>query len=128
VFAGAGLFVSTPGLGGRPGGGTEYGISLGFGIAKSDQPTDGGEATATVIGTPSYLAPERAAGAPAGVGSDLWVVGVVLCEALTAAKPFQGPTPLAGVTTARGTAMGETAAAITDRRLGWGAVALGSYR
>ena len=35
-----------------------------FGIAKAHLPADGGEATATavVIGTRSYLAPERAAG------------------------------------------------------------------
>src|SRR5260370_758719 len=55
------------------------------GIAKAYQPSDGGAVTATamVVGTPSYLAPERAEGAPAGVASDLWAVGVVLYEALT---------------------------------------------
>jgi serine/threonine protein kinase len=68
-----------------------------FGIAKSGQPSDGSDATATamVIGTPGYLAPERAAGGPASTVSDLWAVGVVLYEALTAAMPFEGPTPLA---------------------------------
>ena len=74
-----------------------------FGIAKPDQPADGGEATATamVIGTPSYLAPERAAGAPASVASDLWAVGVVLYEAAAGVRPFQGATPLAVALAAR---------------------------
>jgi serine/threonine-protein kinase len=68
-----------------------------FGIAKLGELSSGSEATATaiVIGTPGYLAPERAAGGPASPVSDLWAVGVVLYEALTAAKPFEGPTPLA---------------------------------
>jgi serine/threonine protein kinase len=74
-----------------------------FGIAKAQQPSDGGDVTATamVVGTPSYLAPERAEGAPAGVASDLWAVGVVLYEALTAVKPFAASTPLATVLAAR---------------------------
>ena len=73
-----------------------------FGIAKADQPPDS-EATATamVIGTPSYLAPERAAGAPATVASDVWAVGVVLYEAAAGVRPFQGATPLAVVLAAR---------------------------
>jgi serine/threonine protein kinase len=68
-----------------------------FGIAKLGERSSGSDATATamVIGTPGYLAPERAAGDPASTESDLWAVGVVLYEALTAAKPFEGPTPLA---------------------------------
>ncbi len=74
-----------------------------FGIAKSIEPTAGIDTTTTamVIGTPGYLAPERAAGAPATPASDLWSVGVVLYEALTGTKTFQGPTPLAAVLAAR---------------------------
>ena len=73
-----------------------------FGIAKANRPADS-EATATamVIGTPSYLAPERAAGAPASVATDLWAVGVVLYEATVGVRPFQGTTPLAVVLAAR---------------------------
>ena len=52
-------------------------------------------ATGTVIGTPAYLAPERAMGQPATPQSDLYSVGVVLYEALTGRKPFAGSTPLA---------------------------------
>ena len=72
-----------------------------FGIAKSDPPSGDATATAAVIGTPSYLAPERAAGAPASVASDLWAVGVVLYEASTGVKPYQGVTPLAAALAAR---------------------------
>jgi serine/threonine-protein kinase len=68
-----------------------------FGIAKLGERNSGSDATATgmVLGTPGYLAPERAAGGPPSTVSDLWAVGVVLYEALTATKPFEGPTLLA---------------------------------
>jgi serine/threonine-protein kinase len=74
-----------------------------FGIAKAAEPIEGDDATtrAMVIGTPNYLAPERAEGDPASVASDLWAVGVVLYEALAGVKPFQAPTPLAVVLAAR---------------------------
>jgi serine/threonine protein kinase len=64
-----------------------------FGIATSS----GGELTETgvVIGTPLYLAPERVAGAPASVRSDLYAVGVMAYEALAGTPPFRGDTPLA---------------------------------
>jgi serine/threonine-protein kinase len=48
-----------------------------------------------VVGTPAYLAPERAMGEPATPQSDLYSLGVVLYEALTGAKPFPGKTPVA---------------------------------
>jgi serine/threonine-protein kinase len=68
-----------------------------FGIAKSVQESDGGDLTTTgqLLGTPSYLAPERLDGAPASARSDLWALGVVLYEALAGAKPFAGASPLA---------------------------------
>ena len=52
-------------------------------------------ATGQVLGTPRYLAPEQAAGAPAGPASDLYAVGAVLFEALAGHAPFDGPSPLA---------------------------------
>lgn len=70
-----------------------------FGIAKGLEPRPGQAAdltaTAMLIGTPAYLAPERLAGQPATERSDLWSVGVVLYEALAGVKPFVGATPLA---------------------------------
>ncbi len=47
--------------------------------------------TGTVIGTPAYLAPERAAGEPATPASDLYSLGVVAYECLTGTRPFSGP-------------------------------------
>lgn len=64
-----------------------------FGIAKT---ADGLDHTATgmIVGTPSYLAPERLAGAPATTRSDLYATGVLLYEALTDTKPFPAGSPL----------------------------------
>lgn len=70
-----------------------------FGIAKGLEPRQGQStdltATAMLIGTPAYLAPERLAGQPATVACDLWAVGAVIYEALAGVKPFAGATPLA---------------------------------
>jgi eukaryotic-like serine/threonine-protein kinase len=49
-----------------------------------------------LIGTPAYLAPERAAGAPATPAADLYALGVVAHQCLTGQLPFQGE-PLAVV-------------------------------
>jgi predicted Ser/Thr protein kinase len=68
-----------------------------FGIAKAIHPSPDADQTTMnmVLGTPSYLAPERAQGLPATVASDLWAVGVLLYEAVTGVKPFEGDNPLA---------------------------------
>jgi serine/threonine protein kinase len=68
-----------------------------FGIAKALEPAPADvdlTITGEVIGTPRYLAPERAAGEQATVASDLWAVGVVLYEALTGRPPFDADTAL----------------------------------
>lgn len=67
-----------------------------FGIAKVLEDTNADHtATNLVIGTPAYLAPERLNGHPSTPQGDLYALGVVLYEALTGRKPYDGPTPIA---------------------------------
>jgi tetratricopeptide (TPR) repeat protein/predicted Ser/Thr protein kinase len=67
-----------------------------FGLAKSLQGNSHITMTGTVVGTPSYMAPEQAAGKIALVGktSDVYSLGAVLYEILTGLPPFKGPNPV----------------------------------
>lgn len=44
----------------------------------------------TIVGTPSYLAPEQARGERADARSDVFGIGAVLCQVLTGEPPFRG--------------------------------------
>ncbi|MBK7556178.1 MAG: serine/threonine protein kinase [Flavobacteriales bacterium] len=75
-----------------------------FGIAKADAPApaaartgpSGGPLTQEdlLVGTPEYMAPEQARGQTVDARTDVWAVGVVLCECLTGRRPFRGETPI----------------------------------
>jgi serine/threonine-protein kinase len=66
-----------------------------FGIAKMVEPSDEADTSTLALSgelyaTPAYLAPERRAGAPATPATDLYAVGVMLCEAVTGTRPVAG--------------------------------------
>ncbi len=66
---------------------TDFGIAYAAGSASVTSP-------GALIGTPAYLAPERAAGAPATPAADLYALGIVAYQCLTGGLPFDGE-PLA---------------------------------
>jgi hypothetical protein len=51
--------------------------------------------TGTQLGTPEYMSPEQVKGQPADARSDVYAVGILLYEMLTADVPFRADTPAA---------------------------------
>ncbi|AQZ66407.1 serine/threonine protein kinase [[Actinomadura] parvosata subsp. kistnae] len=78
-------------------GGESHAVLTDFGLATSlEKPVDltiAGE----VVGTPAYIAPERARGGPPTPQSDLWSLGVTLYAAVEGRSPFEQEGALATI-------------------------------
>lgn len=67
---------------------TDFGLAKQLGAA-------GQTASGAVMGTPSYMAPEQAAGRKdVGPAADVYALGAILYECLTGRPPFRAATPL----------------------------------
>jgi serine/threonine-protein kinase len=80
----------------RPG--EDFAKVLDFGIAKlRDEVAVAQTSAGSIVGTPSYLAPEQARGDPLDARADLYAVGCLLYELLAGQPPFAGRNPMAVV-------------------------------
>jgi serine/threonine protein kinase len=67
-----------------------------FGLAKRLDVDQGHTRSGAIMGTPSYMAPEQAAGNSKHIGpaADVYALGAILYELLTGRPPFRAATPL----------------------------------
>jgi serine/threonine protein kinase/tetratricopeptide (TPR) repeat protein len=73
------------------GGDPDFVKVLDFGICKQIDSISSSQTTpGMVMGSPNYMAPEQAAGAPADIKSDIYALGTILFEMLTGRLPFTG--------------------------------------
>ena len=62
-----------------------------FGIARLDDGSSGVTLTGHTVGTAAYLSPEQVRGEPVSGSGDVYALGLLLLEALTAVRAYPGP-------------------------------------
>jgi serine/threonine protein kinase len=67
----------------------DFGVARAIVRAAGEQVSPGG----LVVGTPSYMSPEQAAGRPVDQRTDVYALACVIFEMLLGDPPFTGPTP-----------------------------------
>jgi TolB-like protein len=92
----------------------DFGLALPVATVGADasQTLPGLTLPGTVMGTPSYMAPEQVLAQPVDRRTDLYALGALLFEMLSGAPPFQAPTPvetLARIISERPPALGGSA-------------------
>jgi serine/threonine protein kinase len=68
----------------------DFGLARGHGVGMSSLTRTG-----VIVGTPAYMSPEQFDGRPVDERSDVYALGAVLFELLTAELPFQAPNAMA---------------------------------
>lgn len=100
--------------------GTEDHVSiLDFGLAKFRDAVLMQDITASamLVGTPGYMSPEQTDGEEAGIGSDLYAVGIILFEMLTDRKPYEADNPLSVLRMHRDAKIPSVRARAPDRKI-----------
>ena len=66
-------------------------LDFGISVLASEQERDGGS-TSTIVGTPTFLAPEQIKSGPVGPATDVYALGVLMYRILAGTDPFPGDT------------------------------------
>jgi eukaryotic-like serine/threonine-protein kinase len=71
---------------------TDFGLARS--VVRAGDPAATLSATAGIVGTPAYMAPEQVEGGKITAAADIYALGVAMYEMVTGQQPFTGDTPL----------------------------------